>query len=393
MTTLSAAVIGAGMAGTAHANAWRQAGTVYDVGLPPLRLATIADSHLPFAQDAAKRYGYQRATDDWRDIVADPSIDIVSIVVANSLHREMAEALVAAGKHVLCEKPLTDTLDDAAAMAELEATADVVTGLGYCYRRNPGIARIAELVRAGKLGDVAHFNGMYWCDYGADPRVPLAWRYTGPLGSGALGDVGSHLIDVAEMVCGPIESVSGAILTTVISERASACGAVAGGRGVIATAGATEPVTNDDVATFTARFASGIAGTFSVSRVAFGTPNSLRFEVVGTHGRADFDMARAGEITLTDTTSAQGLGGPRQVLVNPSFPYFAQGSPMAFGGVGFTQVEQFTYQAHAFLQQVAGITEGALPPCASFADGFREMRILDAVARSAASGGANITID
>ncbi len=391
---LSVAVIGAGMAGRTHANAWRQVNTIYNSDLPQVRLATIADAHLPFATSAAKAYGYERATADWRDLVADDSIDIVSIVVANSLHREMAEALVKAGKHVLCEKPLTDTLEDAAAMAELEANSDVVTGLGYCYRRNPGIAKIAELVRDGALGTTYHFNGSYWCDYGADPRTPIAWRYTGPMGSGALGDVGSHLIDAAELICGPIASVSGAVLATVVTERPKPSGVVMGGRGVTAEDGDVEsvPVTNDDVATFTARFANGIVGTFSVSRVACGTPNSLRFEVVGTQGRADFDMARAGEITLTDLSSPAGLVGPRQVLVNPTFPYFADGSSMAFGGVGFTQIEQFTYQAHAFLQQVVGITDGALPPCATFAEGYRELRIADAIARSAAAGGTTIEI-
>lgn len=394
--TLSVAVIGAGMAGRTHANAWRQVNTIYDSDLPRLRLATIADAHLPFATSAAKAYGYDQATANWRDIVDDDSIDIVSIVVANSLHREMAEALVRAGKHVLCEKPLTDTLADAAAMAELEASHDVVTGVGYCYRRNPGIARIAELARAGELGTISHFNGSYFCDYGADPLTPMAWRYAGPMGSGALGDVGSHLIDAAELICGPIDSVCGALLSTVITQRPAPSGVVMGGRGVTAETGEDTPlvpVTNDDVATFTARFASGVVGTFSVSRVAHGTPNSLRLEVIGTRGRADFDMARAGEITLTDASSPAGLTGPRQVLVNPSFPYFANGSSMAFGGVGFTQVEQFTYQAHAFLQQVAGVTDGALPPCASFADGHRELRIADAIARSAAAGGAAVTID
>ena len=390
---ISVAVIGAGMAGQTHADAWRRCTSVYALGLPKVRLATIADVHLPTAQDAAARYGYERATGDWREIVGDPSIDVVSIVVANRLHREMAEALVGAGKHVLCEKPLTDTLADAAAMAELEASTDRVTGMGFCYRRHPGIAKVAELVQGGALGAVSHFNGAYWCDYGCDPATPIAWRYTGPMGSGALGDVGSHLVDAAELICGPVVSVSGATMGTVITKRPPASGHVAGGRGASTEAEATEPVTNDDIATFTARFASGVVGTFSASRVAFGVPNSLIFDVFGTQGRASFDFARAGEITLDDASAPEGLRGPRRVLVNPSFPYFKDGSSMAFGGVGFTQIEQFVYQAHAFLQQVAGITEGALPPVASFADGYRSMRILDAIARSAASGGAAITIE
>ena len=394
-TPLSVAVIGAGMAGRTHANAWRQAGTVYDLGLPPVRLAAIADAHLPFAEDAAARYGYEEAVGDWRDVAEDDSIDIVSIVVGNALHREIAEAMAAAGKHVLCEKPLAGTLEDAEAMAALEQEhPDLVLATGYTFRRNAGVAMLAKLAADGALGEVAHLDGRYWCDYGADENVPMAWRYRGPMGSGALGDVGSHLVDSAELILGPLVEVSGAQLTQTIPERPVASGAVAGGRGVTADADAPkEEVENDDVATFTARFASGAAGTFSVSRVARGLPNYKALTVLGAGGTASWSLDRTGEIQLADGSSPEGLGGMRQVLVNPEFPYFENGSSMAFGGVGLNQIEQFTYQAHAFLQQVAGITEGALPRCASFADGCRQMRILDAVARSAAAGGTAVRID
>src|SRR5690606_34390736 len=222
MTTapLSVAVIGAGMAGKTHANAWRQAGTVYDLGLPPVRLATIADAHLPFAEDAAKRYGYEKAVGDWREVAGDGSIDIVSIVVGNALHREIAEAMAAAGKHVLCEKPLAGTLEDAKAMAELEAKhPDLVLATGYTFRRNAGIAMLAKLAQEGALGEVARLAARCWCDYGADPNVPMAWRYKGPMGSGALGDVGSHLVDSAELIMGPVVEVSGAQLVRTIAER------------------------------------------------------------------------------------------------------------------------------------------------------------------------------
>jgi predicted dehydrogenase len=392
---LSVAVIGAGMAGRTHANAWRQAGTVYDLGLPPVRLATIADAHLPFAEDAAARYGYENAVGDWRAVAEDPSIDIVSIVVGNALHREIAEAMAAAGKHVLCEKPLAGTLEDAEAMAALEQLhPDLVLATGYTFRRNAGIAKLAQLAHEGALGTIAHLDGRYWCDYGADKNVPMAWRYKGPMGSGALGDVGSHLIDSAELILGPVVEVSGAQLVQTITERPVATGAVAGGRGVAASADAPmEKVENDDVATFTARFASGAAGTFSVSRVAHGLPNAKEITVLGTSGTASWSLARTGEIQIADSSSPAGLGGLRQVLVNPTFPYFENGSSMAFGGVGLNQIEQFTYQAHAFLQQVAGITDGALPPCATFADGYRQMRVLNAVARSAADGGRAVAID
>ncbi|NDR54251.1 MULTISPECIES: Gfo/Idh/MocA family oxidoreductase [unclassified Actinomyces] len=389
---LSVAVIGAGMAGTTHANAWRQVGTVYDLGLPKIRLAAIADAYEPFAKDAAERYGYEKAVTDWRDIADDPNIDIVSIVVGNALHREIAEAMIRAGKHVLCEKPLADTLESAKAMAEAEKAAGTVTSVGFTFRRNAAIAEIAKLVREGHLGEINHFEGRYWCDYGVDPNTPMAWRYSGPMGSGALGDVGSHLIDTAETICGPLVSVSGGAMMTSIKQRPVAKGHVTRGTALDTTDVEMADVTNDDVATFTGHFASGAVGTFSCSRVAWNMPNALMLDVLGSKGRASWDLARAGEIKVDDVNSPAGLGGARQVLVNPTFPYFERGSSMAFGGVGLTQIEQFTYQAYAFLQQVAGVTEGALPPCATFADGYREMLIADAVATSAANGGAAVDI-
>jgi predicted dehydrogenase len=387
------AVIGAGMAGRTHAFAWRNAGTVFNPeNIPSIRLATICDAYQPFAEAAAASYGYQKAVTDWREIAADPTIDIVSIVVANRLHREIAEGLVASGKHVLCEKPLSDTEADAKAMADLEASASVQTGVGFGYRRHPSVAATAQLAADGKLGKVAHFDGRYWCDYGADPRTPMAWRYKGPLGSGALGDVGSHLTDLAEFVCGRIVSVSGATLAIIHPLRPPALEGVAGGRGAGSEAEATEKVENDDIAVFNVRFESGAVGAISVSRVAFGMPNALMFDVYGSAGRVSFDLARGGELLLDDTSSPAGLGGPRQVLANPSFPYFKDGSSMAFGGVGVTQIDQFTYQARAFLDQVIGLDEG-LPPVPSFAHGYRAIRIQNAVAQSAVNGGAEVAID
>ena len=358
---LSVAVIGAGMAGRTHANAWRQVGTVFgSEGIPPIRLAAICDSYEPFARSARDSYGYERAVTDWHDIVDADDIDVVSVVVSNALHRQVAEDLVRAGKHVLCEKPLSDSLENARAMAELEANSQVVTGVGFSYRRHPSVAAIAELVRQGRLGDVTTFSGRYWCGYGVDPTVPMAWRYRGPQGSGALGDLGSHIIDVAEFVCGPIRSVRGGAFATIIDKRPPALEGVAGGRGMTVSAQAIETVENDDIAVFNMTFESGAIGTIVVSRVAFGLPNSMEFDVFGTQGRASFDLARSGEIIVDDTSTPEGFSGPRQVLSNPTFPYYKGGSSMDFAGVGSTQIEQFTYQARAFLDQVLGWTKGFL---------------------------------
>jgi len=309
----------------------------------------------------------------------------------------MAREAAKAGRPFWIEKPMGVSAAQSREIAQAAEKADLVTAVGFTSRRNAAVAELAKLVAEGHLGEINHFDGRYWCDYGVDPATPMAWRYKGPMGSGALGDVGSHLIDTAEVICGPIVSVSGAAMMTSIKERPVATGHVT--RGTALDTGDSdnvtyEPVENDDVATFTAHFASGAVGTFSCSRVAWGLPNSLMVDVLGTKGRASWDLARCGEIKIDDVNSPAGLGGARRVLVNPDFPYFARGSSMAFGGVGLTQIEQFTYQAHAFLQQVAGVTpeQGALPPCASFADGYREMLLADAVARSAATGGAAVDV-
>src|SRR6476661_4287207 len=160
---LSVAVIGAGMAGRSHAAGYRMVNTVFGEGLPPIRLAAVADANTALAEDGARRYGYEKALSSWEAVAEDPSVDAVSIVVGNDLHRPIAEALVAAGKHVLCEKPLAGSLDDARAMVELERSTDLVTAVGYTFRRNPSIAAIRDHARRGELGDLSVFGGRYWC--------------------------------------------------------------------------------------------------------------------------------------------------------------------------------------------------------------------------------------
>jgi len=150
-------------------------------------------------------------------------------------------------------------------------------------------------------------------------------------------------------------------------------------------------VENEDLATFTATFASGATGTFSVSRVAYGLANSLGFEVFTESGAATFDLARAGEFGFIDDIPAGPTQGFRQVLVGPAHPYLTAGIPMDFPGVGYGQNDLFTFQARAFLEQVAGLE--ALPRLASFEEGLHNLRLLGAVAASAEAGGADVAID
>ena len=165
---LGVAVIGAGMAGKAHAAGYRTASALYSPVLPPVRLVSIGDVNAEFGSLAARRFGYERNDTSWQAIAESDDIDVVSVVIANSPHREVVEGLLAAGKHVLCEKPLSDTLDDARAMASAANAAarndSLVAKVGFTFRRTPGIAYIRDLIQSGDLGKVLHFSGRYWTD-------------------------------------------------------------------------------------------------------------------------------------------------------------------------------------------------------------------------------------
>src|SRR5450755_425835 len=272
MSSIGVAVIGAGMAGRAHASGYRSAPAVFTPDLPEVRLVAIADAYEPFAIDTARRYGYERAETSWEAIAEAADIDAVSVVVANYLHREIVEALLDAGKHVLCEKPLAPSVADGQAMADRAGKSDRVAAVGFTFRWSPAINAIRQQITEGVLGPAAHFHGHYWCDYGFDPKGPMSWRYKGGPGSGALADIGSHLIDCGEFVCGPIASVRGAVLSTYVTERALPVGAAVG-HAAAELSDVREPVENEDLVTFTANFASGVTGTFSASRVPAGWPN------------------------------------------------------------------------------------------------------------------------
>jgi len=388
------AVIGAGMAGKAHAAAYRTAPTLYQSILPTLRLVSIADAYEPLAAAAAKRYGFARHDTAWQAIAEAKDIDVVSIVVANALHREIALALLAAGKHVLCEKPLSDTIDSAQAMAEAARKASSVARVGFTYRRAPGIAYIRQLVQTGVLGDVYHVSGRYWTDYAADPKSAISWRFKGAPGSGALADVGSHVSYLLEFISGSeIREVSGGRFRTVIPQRPKPIGAVSG-HGHASVSDEYDAVENDDYAAFSVGFANGAAGAAEVSRVAVGYPNGLTLEVFGARGAVRWEQERPSELQLALHEGPSAQRGYRRVLLGAEHPYVAGGAPIDVAGVGFGQNEGFAYQARAFLEEVAGIPESdALPRNATFDDGVRNLLLLDAVAESARSGGATVTIN
>jgi predicted dehydrogenase len=383
------AVIGGGMAGRAHAAGYRMASTLFGTDRPDVRLVAIADTNSAVADDTAKRYGFERAEYGWQAIADAPDIDAVSVVVANHLHREIVEGLIEAGKHVLCEKPLAGSLADAEAMVAAAERSDRFTAVGYTYRRVPAIEQIRRELAAGTLGELVHFNGRYWCDYALDPAAPITWRYRGGPGTGALADIGSHLIDMSEFVCGPIAEVSGAVFTTLVGERPVPLG-VTYGHTKGAVSDELAPVENEDVVGFTARFENGAIGTYSASRVAHNLPDGLGFELFGANGSAAFDLHRPGEFQISTDDVPSIVGGPRRVLIGPEHPYIRGGLPMDAGGVGHGVADMFSWQLRAFLDQIAGIDE--LGPLPRFDAGLHGLRVVAAITESAQSGGAAVKV-
>jgi predicted dehydrogenase len=377
---IGVAVIGAGMVGRAHASAYRTAASLYELGAPTARLVAVADLHEPFATDAARRFGYEKAETDWRRVIDDPDVHAVSVAVANHLHREITVAALESGKHVLCEKPLAPTIADAEAMVDAAARATgSVNAVGFTFRRSPAIKQQVEQ----RLGPVRQFVGTYWCDYGFDPRRPISWRYRGGPGSGVLADIGSHLTDLAEFFCGETAGVRGATMATLIRERPRPLGMAVGHAGGVALSDQRDPVENEDICTFTSTYAGGAVGTFALSRVAYGHANTLRFDLFCERGTASFDLNRPAEFGIIDDAPDPAGNGARTVSVGPWHPYVGGGLPMDFPTVGHGQNDFFAFQARAFLDQIGGLDR--LPACPDLAHGLHNLRVLDAVTKAASA--------
>lgn len=388
-SVIGTAVIGSGMAGRSHAAGYRMAGSVFDSTLPPIELISIADINPVFGDLAARRFGFEKSVTDWREVADDPRVDVVSVVVANHLHREIVTGLLEAGKHVLCEKPLAGSLDDARAMVAAAEAHTPLARIGFTNRRAPAVNAIKGLIESGELGEVLHIDAHYWTDYGLDPQAPMSWRYQGGLGSGALADVGSHIIDVAEFLCGRITSVNGGAFATFITERAWPQQAVVG-HGHAELSDDVDPVENDDYARFGATFPRA-SGVIQASRASAGHPNSMGFEVFCTQGSASWNLSRPAEFELYLGHDRTATKGRQSVLIGPEHPYVAGGLPMDAPANGLGHNESFIYQTRAFLDEVADVPN-PLPPCATFVEGLHSMEINAAVVESAGAGGAEVRV-
>ncbi|WP_260678805.1 Gfo/Idh/MocA family protein [Curtobacterium sp. KBS0715] len=381
---LRVAMVGHGFMGAAHSQAWRTAPRFFDLGAEP-EMAVIVGRDPERTEAARQQYGWQAASTDWRAVVADPDIDVVDVVSPGSSHVEIAIAALQAGKHVLCEKPLANTVAEAEAMtaaADAARAQGVRAMVGFSYRRVPAIAFARQLVQDGRIGTVRQVRALYLQDWLADADGPMTWRLDKSLaGSGALGDIGAHAIDLVEHVTGASLATVSGTLETFVTERPL----MAEGVGLSGTASSERgQVTVDDAAFFTARLdggaADGAIGTFEATRYATGRKNGLTLEISGSEGAIQFDLESMNELRLYESNAPAGEQGFRRILVTePEHPYMAAWWPTGHL-IGYEHT--FSHQVKDFVDAIVAGTD----PSPSFADGLRVQRVLDAVERSAAAG-------
>ncbi|MFJ2256747.1 Gfo/Idh/MocA family protein [Streptomyces sp. NPDC087844] len=375
---LGVGMVGYAFMGAAHSQGWRTAERVFDLPLRPV-LAAVCGRDAGAVRTAADRLGWAAAETDWRALIARDDVDLVDVCTPGDSHAEIAIAALAAGKHVLCEKPLANTVEEAEAMteaAEAAAARGQVAMVGFNYRRVPATALARKMVAEGRLGALRHIRVTYLQDWLVDREFPLTWRLRKEsAGSGALGDLGAHIVDLAQYLAGePVIGVS-AITETFVRERPLLSGASSG----LSAAGGGElgPVTVDDAALFTGRFASGALASFEATRFATGRKNSLRIELNGEKGSLAFDLERLNELSYHDGTEPAARAGFRRILVTePDHPYLEAWWPPGHG-LGYEHT--FVHQARDLVHAIA---DGA-QPLPSFADGLQVQRVLAAVEESA----------
>jgi predicted dehydrogenase len=374
-------MVGYAFMGAAHSQAWRTVNRVFDL---PARAAMVAVAGRDAGKvaAAADRLGWAEAVTDWRELVARDDIDLIDICTPGDSHAEIALAALAAGKHVLCEKPLANTVAEAEAMTAAAAAArahGVRSMCGYNYRRVPAVALMARLIAEGRIGTVRHVRAVYLQDWIVDPAFPLVWRLQRDrAGSGALGDIGAHIVDLTQYVTGQRITGLSALTETFITERplpADYSGLSAGAAG-----SAMGQVTVDDAALFVARLDGGAVATYEATRFATGRKNGLRVEVNGSAGALVFDLERLNELELYDAAANPDTQGFARILVTEStHPYLSAWWPPGHI-IGYEH--SFTHQARDLIEAIATGTD----PHPSFDDALNVQRVLDAVERSAKSG-------
>lgn len=374
---LRVAMIGYGFMGSAHSVGWRQAPRMFDLPAP-VEMAVIAGRKAEAVAAAAAQWGWAESATDWREVITRDDIDIVDIVTPGDSHAEIAIAALEAGKHVLCEKPLANSVAEAELMADAAARAaerGVKAMVGFTYRRVPAVTLLRDLIARGVAGRVQQVRAAYRQDWLVDPEGPLTWRMKKETaGSGALGDIGAHIIDMTQFVTGQqVEAVSGTV-ETIVKRRP-----ILGERsGLLGTA--TEEygdVTVDDAALFAGRLSGGALVSFEATRFATGRKNALSIEVSGDRGALRFDLEDLNSLEFYDRTAPADRQGFTKILVTEGVhPYVS-----AWWPAGHLLGYEHGF-SHQVVDLVASIVDGT-DPHSSFAEGLSVQRVLDAVERSA----------
>ncbi|MFI6624391.1 Gfo/Idh/MocA family protein [Streptomyces sp. NPDC050528] len=372
-------MIGHAFMGAVHSQAWRTAPRVFDLPFD-IDMTVVCGRDPKGAARAADRLGWGDWAADWQQVVRRADVDVVDICTPGDSHADIAIAALAAGKHVLCEKPLANTVEEAermAAAARVAAESGVRSMVGFNNRRVPALAHAARLVAEGRIGEVRHVRAQYLQDWIVDPEFPLVWRLRKErAGSGALGDLGSHVIDLLQHLTGELLTGVSATQATFVTERPLPTEST----GLSARAGEQRgQVTVDDATAFTGRLEGGALVVVEATRFATGRKNALRIEVNGSRGSLAFDFESMNELLLYDATDPETESGFRRILVTePGHPYLGAWWPPGHG-LGYEHA--FVHQVHDFLTSVA---DDGNDPRPSFADGLRVQYVLRAVERSAA---------
>ncbi len=378
MSEIGIGLVGYKFMGRAHSNAWRQVRHFFDVDPIP-RLRAVAGRDQAGVREAAAALGWEGYETSYDRLLAREDIHLIDVCTPGNSHHDIAIAALRAGKHVLCEKPLANSLAQAKEMVEAAEQAGTVNMVTFNYRRVPAVQLAHKLIADGRIGEVRHWRAVYLQDWILDPQFPLVWRLQKDLaGSGALGDIAAHIVDLAQFLVGPISEVIGT-LNTFIKERPTE-EASTGGSGLSATGGTQMgEVTVDDSTTILARFESGATGTFEATRLAAGRRNYNSFEINGSEGSLIFNLERLNELQVYFTSDPEDVQGFRTINVTePVHPYTDAWWP-AGHIIGYE---------HSFVHTVKDLLDGVKKnesPAPTFLDGYRCQAVLDAVEQSAAS--------
>lgn len=364
---LGIGLIGSGFMGKAHVFGYSTAERVFDLPFE-LELACLADINEEAASAAAGALGFARSTADWRALVADPGIDVVNITAPNALHKEMALAAIAAGKHVYCEKPLAPLAADGREMAEAAEAKGVKTQVGFNYLCNPMLRLAREMIAAGELGEIRGYRGLHAEDYMADAKSPFTFRHD-PAGGGALADIGSHALATAEFLMGP----SAGPITRVMGDSVIAIAERPDGEG------GTRRIEVDDIGRAFLRFANGATGSIEGNWIATGRKMQHDFEVFGTKGALAFSQERFNELHFYAVDDPAGLRGFRRIEAGPDHPPYGRFCVAPGHQLGFNDLKAI--EVAFYLEAIAGLR----PEPFNFRAGVRIQTLVEAIQDSSRS--------